>query len=682
MQNILSIRVVAAILATAAGSAFGQVKYSADSALPKVAPNWKVELVAQQPEVRWPSVVECAPDGRIFVAEDVMDMPGPGDRPVDRILCIHPDGRITVFAEHLYAVFGMRYIDGKLYVHHSPMFTVFTDDNSVGKDPKNIWDSDNPAPWNFGGQFNDHIPSNIRLGMDNYLYVSTGDKGIFGLKSNIDGKTAEIHGGGVLRVRPDGRDVEVYCTGTRNHLDVALNAEDEIFTYDNTDDGRGWWTRYTHMVDGGYYGYPHDYRPEDDNIKDMEWYAKTKGTLPYRPWTLWRMDETGGGSAVGCVGYNEDALPEEYRGNSFNCEWGKGKVQRFHTVREGGTYKIEKMEDILGGAGGAGDFRPLGITVTPDGTGFYVADWQMGGWKTNAVKGRLFKLTYTGEMHPAPKPGWYVAAAEAQPFHATLAELIAGLSHPAESVRLVAQRRIADRGQEAVSELVKLIGDNKAPAYARWHGIWTLDAIDGGKSGRAAIIAAAKDDKAEVSVRSQAVRQLGTRKAVEASDVCIALLNHADASLRFRAATALGRIGGADGVGPLLGKLDEKDFFAHFAVFTALKRIGLQNPAAWPAIVKGFSSDKPEIRSGTALAMHEVFDKALVDALAAFIADKANSPAARADALEAIAPLHRQRPAWNGRWWGTQPQRNPAAAKTVDWDATPIVLKTIRESLA
>jgi len=82
--------------------------------LPKVAPNWKVELVAQSPQIRWPSVVECAPDGRIFVAEDSMDMPGPGNKPVDRVLCIHPDGRITVFAQHLYAVFGLKYIDGKL----------------------------------------------------------------------------------------------------------------------------------------------------------------------------------------------------------------------------------------------------------------------------------------------------------------------------------------------------------------------------------------------------------------------------------------------------------------------------------------------------------------------------------------------------------------------------------------
>ena len=34
------------------------------------------------------------PDGRVFVCEDYMDMPGPVDRPVNRILCVHPEGMV------------------------------------------------------------------------------------------------------------------------------------------------------------------------------------------------------------------------------------------------------------------------------------------------------------------------------------------------------------------------------------------------------------------------------------------------------------------------------------------------------------------------------------------------------------------------------------------------------------
>jgi hypothetical protein len=50
----------------------------------------------------------------------------------------------------------------------------------------------------------------------------------------------------------------------RNILDVAMDANGEMFTYDNTDDGLGWWTRVTHHVDGGYYGYPFDYHNRPD----------------------------------------------------------------------------------------------------------------------------------------------------------------------------------------------------------------------------------------------------------------------------------------------------------------------------------------------------------------------------------------------------------------------------------
>ncbi len=81
--------------------------FTSVNAEPKAPANWKVEVVAEQPDIKYCSVVCCAPDGRIFVAEDPMDMVGPPNQPSDRILCFHPDGKMTVFAEKLYAVFGL-----------------------------------------------------------------------------------------------------------------------------------------------------------------------------------------------------------------------------------------------------------------------------------------------------------------------------------------------------------------------------------------------------------------------------------------------------------------------------------------------------------------------------------------------------------------------------------------------
>ena len=63
---------------------------------------------------------------------------------------------------------------------------------------------------------------------------------------------------------------------------------------------------------------------------------------------------------------------------------------------------------------------------------------------------------------------------------------------------------------------MKLLGDPEAPRHARWHAIWTLDAIDGGVAARAAVLDAVDDRDA--SVRAQAIRQLGTRRVAEARD--------------------------------------------------------------------------------------------------------------------------------------------------------------------
>ena len=79
--------------------------------------------------------------------------------------------------------------------------------------------------------------------------------------------------------------------------------------------------------------------------------------------------------------------------------------------------------------------------------------------------------------------------------------------------------------------------------------------------------------------------------------------------------------------------------------------------------------------------MHETYDKALVDSLAAMIADKSVPAEARGAALETLAPLHHQRPAWDGAWWATQPAGSPPPAKTVEWEGTPIVLRAIRDGL-
>lgn len=621
---------------------------------PTCSSGWKLELIAEAPKVRHPSFLTCAPDGRVFVGEDPMDISAAADQTLGRILCFHPDGRVTVFADTLHAPFGLLYMDGKLYVHHSPRFSVFTDGGDTGTNRVDLIECTNPKPWE--KDWNDHVPANIRPAMDGFLYMSVGDKGIHGAVGR-DGKSAQLHGGGVLRLRPDATELEVFSTGTRNHLDVAINAEDEIFTYDNTDE-KDWWSRLTHMVDGGYYGYPWDHKPR-------------------RPYTLWMMDDFGSGAATATLAYAEDALPAEYFGSLFLADFGKRQVLRVRVARDGATYKVLTREDLFVNI--PADFRPVGLALAPDGMSIYIGDWQHRDVKANVEVGRLWKLTYTGPSGAAAKPAWYLPAAMGRKFEAPAAALIEGLSHPAQSVRMVAQRRLVDLGSGAVEPLLAVLGDARAAAHARWHSLWALDAIDGGVAGRKAILEALRDGDA--SLRRQAARQVGTRRVAEAADGLMALLEDPDAAVRFQAATALGRIGDAAAVPALRDGLDEKDSFTRYAVFTALNRIGRARPDAWDSIAKGLQSAESSIRDGTLLAMRETYETPVVTALATAARSRALPPEARAAVLEGLAQLHRQTPPWRGEWWAYHPVTLPRPAKTVAWAGTPDVLATLRAGL-
>src|SRR3546814_7447145 len=60
----------------------------------------------------------------------------------------------------------------------------------------------------------------------------------------------------IVRVRPDGTEMEIYTHGMRNIYDVAIDPYMNIFTRDNTNDGGGWNIRFSHQVQSGEYGYP------------------------------------------------------------------------------------------------------------------------------------------------------------------------------------------------------------------------------------------------------------------------------------------------------------------------------------------------------------------------------------------------------------------------------------------
>ena len=345
--------------------------------LPKVPDGFKIRLVAAVPAVQYPSQVATAPDGSLFVGEDPMDQVGPATKPIDRILLFRDGKDPVVFAEKLNAIFGMVWHDGALYVMNMPHLTVLRDNDGDGKaDERKELFTDMGVPAGTPNDFNDHIVSGLKIGIDGYLYISVGDKGV-PKATGPDGRTAQVVGGGVLRCRFDGRGLEVFSTGTRNHLEPNLDDRDNLFTYDNTDDGLGWWTRVTHHIDGGYFGYPHDYHTRTDRM------------LP-------RIAEYGGGSPCGGDFYGDDVWPEKYRGCLFWAEWGQRAVRAFRFEPAGASFKIaEKIEFVEPGP--VESFRPLDLAFSHDGKTLYIADWSLGSWGNKTEKlGRVYAVTYAG----------------------------------------------------------------------------------------------------------------------------------------------------------------------------------------------------------------------------------------------------------------------------------------------
>ncbi|HEV3029699.1 MAG TPA: family 16 glycoside hydrolase, partial [Planctomycetota bacterium] len=342
----------------------------------------------------------------------------------------------------------------------------------------------------------------FHLGMDGYFYVAVGQKGIYGAVGR-DGRRFEMREGGILRMRPDATGLEVFAHGVRNILDVAINSEDELFAYDNDDHTKTWKVKLLHLVEGGAYGFPYDFKPA-------------------RRYTLGGIAEYKSGAPTGILAYTEDALPEEYKDNLILCDWGRRTVFRVRVVRDGATYRVAGQEDLI--PPGPDDFRPVGITTTPDGLGFYVTDWNFAAWKRKKEDaGRLYRLSWRGGSRAAPKPEWYLPASRGEKVDAGAATLTQALSHPSRSVRIAAQR---------------LLGVPKPVA-----------------------LPAELLQSADAALRFKAAAALGRKGDPSAVPALLKALGDDDAVVRHGVVTALHRIGSATaGVWPAIAVGLRSDF--------------------------------------------------------------------------------------------------------------------------
>ena len=636
--------------------------------LPKVAEGWRIEVVAQAPEIAFPTAVVAAPDGTAYLGQDPMDMPGPANSPTDSIVTLK-DGKVRTYAEKLWAVMGLEWVDGTLYVVHPPFLSALRDADGDGKAESRVdlITGLGPKLPAFNG-INDHIASGVRLGMDGFLYISVGDKGI---QKGVgkDGATITLHGGGVIRVRPDGSGLEVVSTGERNPLSVALTAADDVFTYGNDDDSRKWPNSLTHHIVGGHYGYPYQFLDHPDRC------------LPVVAGQV-------GGSGTQGVCYDEDGLPERFKGNLFFTDWGLQQVDRFVVEPAGASFRLVSREPIVT-KGDLADFRPFSLCVTPDGAGFYLVDWAFSGWLADVGKtGRLYRLTYTGADKPRPAD---------RPQRGNPSSTLAELDHPARSIRAQAQRDLGVLKVGGLAEALAIPDGEGGPAgFRRRHIFWALLdqalAKAGPKAELLKAVATAPNEK-DPALRAQFARGLGILRDPSARDGLVTLLTDPEPIVRREAAIALGRTfeppkglrakvvvdpsKSSAAAAALMVALGDPDLVVDWSVRHALKTIGVWDSRALVAALLD-----PKRRDSALKLADETWARPVAEALKPALKETRDAPT-RARIVTVLAGLYRQYPPWNGQWFGTNPLVGEAPRKTVDWDkeAQGVVLAGLASGL-
>ena len=221
----------------------------------------------------------------------------------------------------------------------------------------------------------DHATNGIRMGIDGWIYIAVGDFGFYEA-TDASGKQLTMLGGGVLRVRPDGTEMEVYTHGLRNIYDVAIDAYMNVFTRGNTNDGGGWNVRFIHHLQSAEYGYPVLFKHFTEEIAPA-------------------LVDVGGGSGTGALFLDDARWPAALNQMPLMADWGRSQLVR-HKVTPDGASFTQADEPFLS----VSQLTDLDV----DGAGrMYLAAWDGAGYSGSPDRGYVERAVPKGWTY-APYP--------------------------------------------------------------------------------------------------------------------------------------------------------------------------------------------------------------------------------------------------------------------------------------
>ena len=491
--------------------------------------------------------------GRLWVAVTV-DYPNelqPAGKGRDRILiCEDTKGtgtadKITVFADKLSIPTSLIFANGGAIVQQAP-HTLFLKDTD-GDDKADV----RKVLFTGWGTRDTHAgPSNLRYGLDNWIW---GMVGYSGYRGEVGG-TLHRFGQGFYRFKPDGSGMEFLRSTNNNSWGVGFSEEGVAFGSTANGNPSVYLpipNRYYEAVRGwsssvlGTIAADARFDPITDKVRQVDWHGQFT-------------------AAAGHALYTARAYPKEYwNRTAFVTDPTGHLAATFAIEKQGADYRSRNAWNLL-----ASDDEwtaPIMVEVGPDGN-VWVIDWYNyivqhnptpQGFKTG--KGGAYETELRDKKHGRI---YRLVARNAKPrkplslHNATAQQLVAALQNDNLFWRLHAQRLLVERGKKDVlPALVELAGEggvdeiglNAGVVHALWtmHGLGALDGSNE-KATRAAV-AALKHRSA--GVRRNAVQVLPRCLASVKVIVDSGVLKDADGQVRLMALLALADMPPSDEAG-------------------------------------------------------------------------------------------------------------------------------------
>jgi putative heme-binding domain-containing protein len=642
------IKILAAALVLAPCAAiFGQNRQplTEEEILKKVSypSEFEATVFASPPNISYPIFISASPDGTLFVG---CDENGSLDRKAGRgrvVMCqdTDHDGKADKFSDFakMDSPRGVAWDASTrtLYVMHPPKLTAYHDENKTGASSREE-DLITGLGFDLGFRGADHTINGIRLGIDGWIYIACGDYGAV-KATGKDGRSFELRGGGIVRIRPDGTGLEKVVTGTRNILAVAISPTMELFTRDNTNDGDDWNDRLSFNPFGAQMGYPTLFRNFADEM------------IP-------TMIDFGGGSPVGSIFIDEPSLPKKWAFGFYSVEWGRNEVDHHPLTRAGAAWKAETERFMK---------MTRATDLDVDGAGhLYAASWD----------GATF--TYAG-----PNVGYIIRLTEkgAKPIavpdfkHLNDAQLVETIGSGSAVWRLAAQRELLVRGVHPKTEQgLEGIIENNTNIGARVAAIFTLKQLLGVKS-HPALLAFLKND----DLREYVLKALGDDVRVSAqvpAQPFIAALDDPNPRVRLQAETALGHLGKTGAAEALLALTADSDYtVAHVAV-QALRWL-----KASDVCLRALDSTSEKVKHGALRVLQALYEPAVVDGLLQRLATTDSE--LRHGLFNTLCRLDMQEAPYTdpNMWWGTRPDTSGPIYKPERWTESEKIETALKQNL-